>query len=73
MINALPLMTETEAANMLGLEPQTLSNWRCTKRYPLPFIRCGRSIRYRALDIENFLECRTVRPIDIHAAEGGLR
>jgi hypothetical protein len=35
------LLTEDEAADILGVTPQTLSVWRCTKRYPLPFIKAG--------------------------------
>ena len=57
-----PLITESEAAAYMGVKPQTLATWRCTKRYPLPFIRVGRrAIRYRLTDIEKFLADRTIR------------
>ena len=36
------LLTEAQAAELLGIRPQTLSVWRSTKRYPLPYIRVGR-------------------------------
>lgn len=55
-----PLLTEIEAAELLGIKPQTLSVWRCVKRYPLPYIRVGRNIRYRLSACEQFLESRTV-------------
>ena len=58
-----PLLTETEAAELLGIKPQTLSVWRCNKRYALPFIRVGRLVRYRRSACELFLEERTVNPV----------
>jgi hypothetical protein len=48
------------AADYLGFAEQTLAVWRSTNRYPLPFIRVGRSIRYRLSDLEKFLERGTV-------------
>jgi len=33
--------------------------WRCTKRYPLRFIRVGRSVRYDVADIERFINRNT--------------
>ncbi|GEM_PF-1053633 len=58
------LLTTQEAAQYLQIEESTLTNWRCTKRYGVPFIRVGRLIRYRLSDLEAFLESRTVRPVD---------
>ena len=54
------LLTEDETAAYLGIKPQTLATWRCTKRYALPFVRVGRAIRYRPSDVEKFLADRTV-------------
>lgn len=62
-----PLLTENEAAELLGIKPQTLSVWRCHKRYSLPFIRVGRRIRYRRSACERFLESRTVGALPEHA------
>ena len=59
------LLTESEAAAYLKLRPGTLSVWRCTKRYSLPWIRVGRSIRYRRNDLDAFLMSRTETPSDI--------
>jgi hypothetical protein len=42
-----PLLCEVDAANFLGVQPTTLQVWRSTKRYPLPFIKVGRLVRYR--------------------------
>ena len=56
------LLTETEAAERLVVAPRTLTKWRCTASQSLPFIRVGRRIRYRASDVEAYLEGRTVHP-----------
>jgi predicted DNA-binding transcriptional regulator AlpA len=56
------LMTEREAAAALGVKPQTLNLWRTTKRYPLPYTKVGRAVRYRASDLLAFLDSRTVDP-----------
>lgn len=53
------LRTEAEAAQILDLKPGTLGVWRSTKRYPLPFIKVGRLVRYRQSDLEAFLTART--------------
>jgi excisionase family DNA binding protein len=55
-----PKLTEDQAAEMLGVKSQTLSVWRCAKRYSLPYIKCGRLVRYRLSDVEKFLARRTV-------------
>jgi excisionase family DNA binding protein len=55
-----PTLGNKDAAEYLGLQEQTLNVWRCTQRYPLPFIRVGRKIRYRIADLDRFLESRTV-------------
>ena len=54
------LLTTAEAAEILGVKPETLTVWRCVKRYDLPYVRVGRSIRYRQSDLEAWLERRTV-------------
>jgi len=57
-------LTTKETANILGVTPETLSVWRCTKRYPLPYIKMGRLVYYRGSDIKKFIEDRTVRCVD---------
>jgi len=49
------LLTEYEAAQILDLKPGTLQVWRSTKRYPLPYVKLGRLIRYRRSDLDDFL------------------
>lgn len=54
------LLTERDAAARLGLKNHnTLSVWRCTKRYNLPYVRVGRHIRYDAAEIEKFIRRNT--------------
>lgn len=57
------LLDPTETAKILGVKRQTLALWRATKRYPLPYIKVGRSVKYRRADVEAFLEGRRVVPV----------
>ena len=52
------LLSPAEAATRLGVQVQTLAVWRTSGRYCLPFIRCGRLIRYKAEDLDAWLESR---------------
>ncbi|MCC2866313.1 MAG: helix-turn-helix domain-containing protein [Candidatus Accumulibacter phosphatis] len=53
------LLDEKEAAQFLDNSPGTLSVWRSTGRYNLPFIKIGRNVRYRRSDLIAWLEKRT--------------
>ncbi len=59
MITTDKMLTDDEAAEMLGLRPQTLAVWRCTGRNSLPYVQLGRAIRYRASDVQAFIEANT--------------
>lgn len=52
------LYTSTEAAEYLGLHPDSLCRWRRLKRGP-KFIRAGRFIRYRLDELESYLTLYT--------------
>lgn len=54
------LLSPVEAAEILGVKPGTLCYWRCTGRYSLPYVKSGRLVRYRAEDIQRFIEQRTI-------------
>jgi len=56
-----PLLTRREAAEFLGVKPQTLAVWHSVGRYDLPTIKVGKSVRYRQSDLENFCTERTQR------------
>jgi len=53
------LLAEKEAADFLQLAPGTLSVWRSTGRYALPFLKVGAKVRYRRGDLQAWLESRT--------------
>lgn len=53
------LLTVKQAAQVLQVSAGTLDVWRSTKRYPLRFVKVGRSVRYRTADLEEFLNRRT--------------
>lgn len=53
------LLDQNQAAILLHVTPGTLSVWRSTGRYSIPFIKVGRSVRYRAADLNAWLESRT--------------
>ena len=54
------LLSRKEAANFLGVTPETLAVWACLNRYDLPFIKVGRLAKYRKADLEAWLASRTV-------------
>ncbi len=54
-----PLMTPGEAAEYLDVAERTLSVWRCTGRYAIPFLKVGRKVRYRKSALDAFLDRRT--------------
>lgn len=54
------LLTRTEAAAFLGVSKGTLEVWACTKRYPLPYVKVGRLVKYRLPDLHAFVASRVV-------------
>ena len=53
------LLDGQQAAEYLGVTTGTLSVWRCTGRYAIPFIKIGSSVRYRLADLDAWLISRT--------------
>lgn len=53
------LLDEKQAAQILCIKPNTLSVWRCTGRYAIPFVKVGRNVRYRRADLIAWIEGRT--------------
>ena len=60
MNSTVKLLKPETVAEMLGVTVPTLAIWRCTKRYPLPYIKVGRSVRYSEDSIREFVRSRTV-------------
>jgi excisionase family DNA binding protein len=53
-------LTRQQAAEFLGLKPQTLANWAITQRY-LPVVKIGgRCVRYRMSDLLQHMEQNTI-------------
>ncbi|MHB1926716.1 MAG: helix-turn-helix domain-containing protein [Leptospirillum sp.] len=55
------LLSNGEAAEFLGLSPDTLPRWRWAGVGP-SYLRVGRSIKYRRADLEAFLNESRVNP-----------
>ena len=53
------LLDEKAAAKLLDLKPGTLSVWRSTGRYQIPFVKVGHRVRYNRADLEAWLDSRT--------------
>ena len=51
------LLGPAELSELLGIPEKTLANWRSQRRGPL-FLRIGAHVRYRLLDVEQWLEER---------------
>lgn len=57
-------LNTSQAAQFLGVKPETLEVWRCTKRYNLPYAKVGRLVRYKKSALMQWLDSRT---------QGGVR
>ena len=54
------LMSVEEVAKVLQMSADTLSVWRSTGRYNLPYTKIGRCVKYVAKDVKDFIERRRV-------------
>lgn len=54
-----PLLKPAEAAEYIGVTENTLSVWRCTGRYDIPYVKVGRLVRYQKSALDAFLIRRT--------------
>lgn len=59
-IKPVTVMTVQQAAEYLGLAVSTLNKWRCHGGGPV-FIKMGRAVRYRVMDLENFIATSRLR------------
>ena len=51
------LMTEREISVKYGIPVRTLQKWRLTGSGPC-FVKLGRAVRYRIVDMDSFIESR---------------
>ena len=49
------LLTTEEAAEYLKLKPNTLERWRSQYPHRLPFVKIGRTVKYRLEDLQAFI------------------
>lgn len=53
------LLTTNQAAEYLGgLQPNTLEGWRVSGK-GVPFVKIGRLVRYRTVDLDAYLTAQT--------------
>lgn len=50
------LLKEADVCQILGLKDQTLRAWRSKRAPNLPYVKLGRSVRYRKEDVLLFIE-----------------
>jgi hypothetical protein len=54
------LIRAPEAARLLATPVNTLSDWRVSHRYPLPYVKVGRNVAYCPGCVRVFIERQTV-------------
>lgn len=57
-----PLLPPSEVAALLRVPPRLLSEWRSAGRGP-KFIKVGRLVRYRAEDVQSWLDQQSRRTV----------
>ncbi len=55
------LLHAADVAELLGIPVATLANWRASGKGP-PYLRVGRHVRYRAVDVEAWIAARVRDP-----------
>lgn len=50
------LLRTEEVADILGYATRTLDNWRFMEDKRLPYVKMGRSVRYKESDVKAFME-----------------
>ncbi|UVJ44989.1 helix-turn-helix domain-containing protein [Pseudomonas sp. LS1212] len=58
-------LTHKATAAYIGVTENTLNTWRCTQRFPIPYIKVGSKVYYWRRDLDAFLESQTVRPAEV--------
>lgn len=58
------LLDDSETAKALSVSRGTLANWRCSKLGGPPFVKIGALVRYRARDVQEYIESRVIQPLD---------
>ena len=53
------LVTNKEAASILGISVRTLNNWRCSQAQKIAYVKVGRKVLYKLKDINTFINTNT--------------
>ncbi|MDD5268106.1 MAG: helix-turn-helix domain-containing protein [Methylococcales bacterium] len=70
------LLTTESAAAFLVIPAATLTKWRSTGAYNLPYVKIGHAVRYRRQDLDRWLDAHlreTGRPTAKRPDDGRLR
>lgn len=59
------LFTVEQAAEYLTLSKSTLDIWRITGGHGLPFVKLGRSVRYKKSVLDEFLNRQTIGEVSL--------
>lgn len=55
------ILTDTQGASrLLDIPASTLVKWRSTGENKIPFIRIGRQVKYRTIDLRAYIESHTI-------------
>ena len=55
------LLTPKEVSKLIARAEQSLANDRCARR-GLPYVKIGRSVRYKLTDVLSYAEARRIDP-----------
>lgn len=58
------LLTTAEVADITGNTISTLTTWRCTRKVNIPYIKIGKTVRYRLSDVLNYLNDMTAPNVE---------
>jgi len=53
------LVDQTTAGKLLDIPPATLQKYRSTGENNIPFVKIGRSVKYRTADLRKYIESHT--------------
>lgn len=62
------LLTPVEVCDLLKVKPRTLEDWRLRRSGPeLPFVRLGRTVRYRSDDVQHLIDSNVIGASEVAA------
>lgn len=64
MENSQNLISPEQAADYLNVSTATLANWRCLGTPNVPYLRIGRSIKYRRSDLDDYIKKHSFNDVD---------